>query len=127
MFTPSFHISPTLLTHIKRITILVHELNKLRLSETVFAQLLSEAQVTSTYASTSIEGNPLPLTDVKRVLKNQPAQARQSELEVLNYNPRSNPANPPTFSANLILEIHQMVMAELLPPTKPGSGGANPW
>lgn len=127
MFAPTFLISPTLLAHIKRITILVHELNKLRLPETVFAQLLSEAQVTSTYASTSIEGNPLPLTDVKRVLKSQPATARQSELEVLNYNRALQTLQmPSTFHAELILEIHRMVMSGLLPAHQTGQWRREP-
>ncbi len=86
MFQPSYHISPQLLDSIKQITILVHELNKQHVSDVVYAELLSEAVVTSTYASTSIEGNPLALTEVKRVLKTQPAHARQSEQEVINYN-----------------------------------------
>jgi Fic family protein len=127
MFIPSFHISPTLLTHIKHITILVHELNKLRLSETVFAQLHSEAQGTSTYASTSIEGNPLPLTDVKRVLKSHPVQARQSELEVLNYHHALQTLQTPTaFTADLILDIHRMVMADFLPAHQTGQWRREP-
>ncbi len=40
----------------------------------------------SSYASTSIEGNPLPLTDVKRLLKTQKENVRDTEREVLNYN-----------------------------------------
>ena len=40
----------------------------------------------STFASTSIEGNPLPLTDVKRLLKTQKNTVRETEREVLNYN-----------------------------------------
>jgi hypothetical protein len=68
MFQPNYHISPRLLDSIKRIAVLVHELNRRRISDIVYAELLSEAMVTSTYASTSIEGNPLPLTEVKRLL-----------------------------------------------------------
>ena len=44
------------------------------------------ARAVSAYSSTSIEGNPLPLTDVKRILKNKPEYVRDSEKEVLNYN-----------------------------------------
>jgi hypothetical protein len=68
MFQPNYHISPQLLDSIKRIAVLGHELNRRRISDIVYAELLSEAMVTSTYASTSIEGNPLPLTEVKRLL-----------------------------------------------------------
>jgi hypothetical protein len=86
MFQPIYHVTPVLLDRIKRITLLVHELNQRRVSEPVYAQLQTEARATSTFASTGIEGNPLPLTEVRRLLKNRPAQIRQSEREVLNYN-----------------------------------------
>ncbi len=62
MFQPNYQVSPQLLRTIKRIAILVHDLNRLQLTDLQQAQLLSEARVTSTYASTSIEGNPLPLS-----------------------------------------------------------------
>ena len=118
MFQPSYRISPQLLDSIKQITILVHELNKQHVSDVVFADLLSEAMVTSTYASTSIEGNPLALTEVKRVLKTQPAHIRQSEQEVINYNRTLqglNDASDAPFTLEQILTIHQGVTADLLP------------
>lgn len=46
----------------------------------------AEARSLSTHASTSIEGNPLGLTDVKRILKHRPEHIRDTEREVLNYN-----------------------------------------
>lgn len=49
-------------------------------------KLERQARVLSSFASTSIEGNPLPLTDVKKLLKNSPTQIRDTEKEVLNYN-----------------------------------------
>ncbi len=118
MFHPIYHISFQLLDSIKRITILVHELNKRHVSDIVYAELLSDSMVTSTYASTSIEGNPLPLTEVKRVLKSQPARARQSEREVLNYNQTlsSLNADPDTpLTVERILAIHRGVTDGLLP------------
>ena len=86
MFLPTYTISPQLLDTIKQLAILVHELNKRQLPQLVYADLLSDAKVTAMYASTSIEGNPLPITEVRRILKQQPAHIRQSEREVLNYN-----------------------------------------
>lgn len=118
MFQPVYHISPQLLDSIKRITILAHELNKLQISDVVYAELLSEALVTSTHASTSIEGNPLPLTEVKRVLKVHPEHARQSEREIINYNRTltaliEDPDAP--FTVEQLLALHRGVMDELLP------------
>ena len=118
MFEPTFQVSPTLLHTIKRITVLVHELNRLRLHQTQLAQLLSDARVTSVYASTSIEGNPLPLTEVRRVLKNRPEQVRQSEQEVLNYNQALRQLQSRTdkgLTMDLILQIQREVTNDLLP------------
>ncbi len=118
MFKPNYTITPVLLDRIKRITVLIHELNALRLSEIALAQMQTEARIVSTFASTSIEGNPLPLTEVRRVLKNQPEQARNSEREVLNYNQvlldlASQPAA--LLDKASLLTIHQGIMVGLLP------------
>ncbi|MCP4363632.1 MAG: Fic family protein [Chloroflexi bacterium] len=118
MFEPQYQISPTLLDRIKRIAILVHELNKRNLSDVVLAQLQAEAQVVSTFASTSIEGNPLPITEVRQLLKTQPDQLRQSEQEVLNYNKilAELSAQPDIhLTKELLLHIHRNVTQELLP------------
>ncbi len=123
MFNPRYDISPALLEHIKRITILVYELNKLGVPDLVFADLQAEARALSTFASTSIEGNPLPLTDVKRLLKARPAHVRQSEQEVLNYNQvlssLSEDLNQP-LTLDLLLDIHQGVTVGLLPAHQSG-------
>ena len=118
MFQPHYQISPRLLYTIKRITILVHELNKRTPSDLVLMKLQAEAQAVSTYASTSIEGNPLPLTEVKRLLKNRPEQIRQSEREVLNYNQvlaKLNAGLDIPFTKSLLLHIHRSVTQGLLP------------
>jgi Fic family protein len=123
MFQPHYQISPQLLDSLKRIAVLVHELNKRAVPQVILIELQTEAQAVSTYASTSIEGNPLPLTEVRRLLKQQPEQARQSELEVLNYNRAlvalSRDLNR-SLTPNLLLHIHEQVMAGLLPPHQSG-------
>lgn len=123
MFQPIYTISPGLLQSIKQIALLIHELNRQHLPETVLAEFLAEARAVSTYASTSIEGNPLPLTEVKRLLKNQPTNVRQSEKEVLNYNQaliRLNESLDRPFDEELLLQIHQNVTADLLPAHQSG-------
>ena len=86
MFNPKFVITYKLLENIKKITSKVIELNNYRFPDPVLVHLRKIAEATSTHASTSIEGNPLPLTDVKQILKNNPENIRDSEREVLNYN-----------------------------------------
>ncbi len=123
MFNPIYSISPTLLRGVKSITLLVHELNKRTVPEVVLIQQLAEARSVSTYASTSIEGNPLSLTDVKRLVKSSPTQLRHSEREVVNYNRvltwLSERKEAP-FDAELLLRIHAGVMDGLLPPHQTG-------
>ncbi len=86
MFNPKYTITNKLLANIKRIGELVVELNNRNFSYLVLVNMERRAREISVYSSTSIEGNPLPLTDVKEILKNKPENIRESEKEVLNYN-----------------------------------------
>ncbi|MCC6603134.1 MAG: Fic family protein [Anaerolineae bacterium] len=123
MFEPSYRISPFLLERIKEITLLVHTLNQRLVSEVVLVQMQAEARAVSTYASTSIEGNPLPLTQVKRLLKNQPKQLRDSEREVINYNQVltwQNAEPEKVLTLELLLKIQAGVVDGLLPTHQAG-------
>lgn len=76
------------------------------------------ARAVSSHASTSIEGNPLLLTEVKKILKSKPEHLRQSEQEVINYNQALEWLNERLqikMSSDLILSIQAKVMQELLP------------
>ena len=86
MFNPKYIISNKLLGNIKRIAEIVVDLNSRNFPKVVLHAMELRAREVSAYSSTSIEGNPLPLTDVKRILKNKPKYIRDSEREVLNYN-----------------------------------------
>lgn len=83
MFKPKYIVTPKLLADVKEIATLVFELNREKLPEKVFAELTVEAVARSTSASTSIEGNPLSLTDVKELLRKQPSNLRDSQREIL--------------------------------------------
>src|SRR3990167_5086191 len=86
MWQPKYRITDALLANIKKINSLVTELNHNRFPNVVVLELEKIAREISTHASTSIEGNPLPLTEVKKILKTRPDQLRSSEQEVINYN-----------------------------------------
>jgi Fic family protein len=86
MFKPKYIISNRLLSNIKRIAEIITNLNSHSFSGVVLADSEKRAREISAFSSTSIEGNPLPLTDVKRILKTRPEHIRDSEKEVLNYN-----------------------------------------
>ena len=85
-WTPKYTISNKFLSTIREIGESLGELKSFHLSDQDLAKLEIEAQELSSYASTSIEGNPLPLTDVKHLLKTQKENVRDTEREVLNYN-----------------------------------------
>src|SRR3989344_4942437 len=115
MFDPRYAITDRLLANIKRINTLVNELNNRRFPHVVLVELEKTARAVSTYASTSIEGNPLPLTEVKKILKSKPAHISDSEKEVLNYNQALQNLNKKLekgqmrLSVNLILRIQKQV------------------
>lgn len=121
MFDPKYTITPKLLKNIKRISTLVFELNHKRFPKVILADLEKKAREISAHASTSIEGNPLPLTEVKKILKTHPQYIRDSEREVLNYNEALLWLNELVkkenivFDLPLILRIHESVIKRLQP------------
>ncbi|MBU1017759.1 Fic family protein [Patescibacteria group bacterium] len=132
MFNPKYTITPKLLENIKQITALVTLLNSKKFSRTILMRLEKAAQEFSAYSSTSIEGNPLPLTEVKKILKNKPAHLRDSEKEVVNYNRALQRLDSliadknPTPDLKLILKIHADVMEGLAAKTRCGHLRAEP-
>jgi len=120
MFEAKYSITSKLLKNIKQITTLTYELNRKSFSEPVLMTLTKRAHETSAYASTSIEGNPLPLTDVKRLLKTHPKHIRDSEREVLNYNKalseleKLKQKHNFNFDIKLILNIHKNITNKLI-------------
>jgi len=126
MFNPKYLISNRLLANIKRISTISFELNHNHFPDVVLVDFEKNAMAVSSYASTSIEGNPLPLTEVKKILKSKPAVLRDSETEVINYNLALKDLNGQigrgelTLSLKLILDIHRQVMKGLLPSNQVG-------
>ena len=121
MFKPIYIITNKLLSNIKKISSIIFELNNTRLPEVVLYELERKAREISAYASTSIEGNPLPLTDVKQILKTQPKNLRSSEQEVINYNKTLEELNKDTQAGSrnlhlgLVLSIHKKLVNKLVP------------
>ncbi len=132
MFQLKYTITHSLLENIKRVYGLVQSLNQRHFPHIVLVELQKSAEAVSAYASTSIEGNPLPLTDVKAILKNRPQNIRDSEREVLNYNEILKEINQRLskggipITSNLILQIHKKVTNKLLPSHQSGRLRADP-
>lgn len=119
MFKPKFTITNSLLFKIKQINSLILELNRQTISKVIFYELEKTAREISAFASTSIEGNPLPLTDVKQILKFQPQNLQKSQQEVVNYNQALLALNKrikksSAFNLNLLLSIHKQVVNKLM-------------
>jgi len=132
MFTPKYHISARFLANAKRIASLIVELNHLIVPQLVLFELAEDARILSSHTSTRIEGNPLPLTEVKRIFKQKPENIRDSEREVLNYNDAlrqvQEQIQEPSWKLTLdfILQIHRLVTHELVPPHQCGRLRAEP-
>ena len=132
MFHPKYTITNKLLANIKHITALVNKMNLWRFPELVLVELQKDAEAVSAFASTSIEGNPLPLTDVKRILKSRPVQIRESEQEVLNYNQALQEVNTQlnkgkiSFNLPLILSLQKKIINNLLPAHQSGKVRTQP-
>lgn len=132
MFTPKYTITNRLLANVKKIGTLIHELNNSRFPNVVLLELERTAREVSAYASTSIEGNPLSLTEVKKILKTKPAHMRETEKEVINYNQALQDLNKDLemgkiqISLALVLKIQQQVISDLLPKFEAGSLRENP-
>jgi len=117
MFEPKYTISNKLINNIKRIAGLTAELNNQKFSGIILLELEKNAREISSFSSTSIEGNPLPLTEVKKILKLKPNNIRDSEREVLNYNQallKLNSLTAINFKLSLILDIQKTITKSLI-------------
>ncbi|MBI4652056.1 Fic family protein [Candidatus Desantisbacteria bacterium] len=126
-FNPLYSITPNLLDSIKRISAQIALLNTRRFPKIIMAEFERHAREISAFSSTSIEGNPLPLTEVRRILKNLPHNITNSQKEVANYNDALVMLNRQltthqnlSLNLPLILEIHKIIMKDLLIKSKCG-------
>ena len=126
MFNPGYTITPKLLSNIKKITELVAMLNNQRFPRVILSDIEKKARAISSHSSTSIEGNRLPLTEVKRILKSNPKNLAVSQKEVINYNQALLELNRLTKNTSLnltmplILKIQKQIMAGLIAPYRWG-------
>lgn len=132
MFEPKYNITNKLLENIKKVDKLVNDLNLRRFPHVVLVEMQKNAEAISTYASTSIEGNPLPLTDVKKILKTRPQNIRDSEQEILNYNEILKEINTKlekrtvTVNTDLLLLIQKKITDNLIPTFQSGKFRIDP-
>jgi Fic family protein len=133
MFKPKYSYTKKVVDNVGRIREIVATLNERRFPNTVLVELEKSARALSSYSSTSIEGNRLALTDVKKILKSRPENIKNTQREVLNYNEaleklnrKWEKGNDIQFTHELVWEIHQMVVKELIPKTETGKYRVQP-
>lgn len=121
MFKPKYYISSELLANVKKISSLVTQLNARSYPHIILHKYEQKARNLSAHASTSIEGNPLPLTDVKALLKSRPEYIRDTQREVLNYNNaliwlerELKKSSLLSITHDVIHKIHTIVMDNLM-------------
>jgi len=122
IFEPKYSTSSKLLENIKQIAVLISEFNQADCSKTILVDLEQLARESSAHSSTSIEGNPLPLTEVKKILKTRPEHIRDTEREILNYNEaliflrdQNQSSHKEFINFKLISEVQAKVLNKLLP------------
>ena len=127
MFSPKFTYTDKLVNNIALIKELSGGLAARQFPSIVLHEFTREARALSSYSSTAIEGNPLPLTVVKQILKTKPRNIRDAEKEVLNYNnallyldEQIQHHKVSTISRQLVCEVQAMVTTGLLPRSQRG-------
>ena len=119
MFEPKYQLNTDLLNNIVRIKNLISELNHQKFPELVLARFEKDSYAISAHASTSIEGNPIPLTDVRKILKSTPLHIRDTEKEIINYNKALEYLNtlvskPKPVTKEFLCNIQSIVIENLI-------------
>lgn len=113
MYTPTYSITPELLSEITQIERLYGQIEALRVPEQLELNLTRNNLIQSSYASNRIEGNPLTLPEVTNLLLDDRVPVNRSEKEVVNYfdiiNHLSAYQNT-QFSLDLVKEIHKKLL-----------------
>lgn len=127
MYRPRFSITPRMNTNIaeiERLRLLVEQSRILPTKEVV---LRRRAAIEATRSSTGIEGNPLSIADVERVLAGKKVSAADRFItEVINYKRSLEiverlAQNDNRFSLRDILGLHASAMRDLLAESKIGA------
>lgn len=113
MLNPKFSLASKLLTNLTEIERFYGQLEGIRIPKQLELSLERTNLIESSYASNSIEGNPLSVGEVTNLLLNDRVPTNRSEKEVVNYfsllkdleNKRKEP-----FDLSLVLDIHRKLL-----------------
>lgn len=113
MFNPKFTLTAKLLTNLTEIERYYGQLEGIRIPQQLQLNLERTNLIQSSYASNSIEGNPLSVGEVTNLILNDRVPTNRSEKEVLNYFSILKQLDKKTtepFSVSLIRNIHKELL-----------------
>lgn len=133
MYEPDYTISNELLSKIAEIESLRTQIDGSYILPEREIEIRYRASVEATHSSTSIEGNPLNLKQVEKVLSetNQLTRHQYAEIEVRNYKKaldfiERRKSDKVPINLGDILKIHKIVTDQLLSTSKVGELRVNP-
>lgn len=113
MFRPKYSITSRILTNINEIERLYGRLEGISTPKQLLLNLERENLIQSSFASNSIEGNPLSQAEVSNLLLNDRVPVNRDEKEVVNYfqvlKTLDTKINKP-LDLSLILDVHKNLM-----------------
>ena len=117
MFEPQFTYTDKIVNYIAKIASAKEVISNAKIIPLYDAKLKQDALIRSSHYSTSIEGNPLNLDEVKTLINNNQKPTTKAEQEVLNYfnvlNQLNNYCDKP-ITKNTILSVHKDLTKDLL-------------
>ena len=117
MFEPRFTYTNKIVKYIAKIASAKEVISNAKIIPLYDTQLKQDALIKSSHYSTSIEGNPLKLDEVKTLIMNNQKPTTKAEQEVLNYFNVLNHLDrysDKCISKNTILSLHNDLTKNLL-------------
>ena len=117
MFEPQFKYTDKIVKHIAQIASAKEIISNAKIIPLYDTKLKQDALIKSSHYSTSIEGNPLNLEEVKTLINNNQKPTTKAEQEVLNYFNVLNNLNKYSdkiITKNTILSVHKDLTKDLL-------------
>jgi Fic family protein len=133
IFRPRFTVTPELGSLLQEAATRRQQLLLAAINPRAELEWQFTSSVEATHYSTAIEGNPLTLEEVRRLLSSQPIQKpRQPEIEVRNYKTaldwlrRTWTGQPRPILPATILHLHSLIMHDLELPARLGKWRPDP-
>ncbi len=124
MYTPKYRITKHLLQLIDNVSYLRGWIEKSPVDVSGVAILAKEARIRNTHSSTSIEGNPLTIKQIKELSENRKNVYNVHQKEVVNYLKALRYVelcSSNVITEGVILEIHKILTTDLLSSDRSGT------